>query len=47
MHDVIEIVLPYIISTLEIMGIFVVVWSAITSSFSAINVCKSRMSDIA
>ena len=31
MHDVIEIVLPYIISTLEIMGIFVVVWSAITS----------------
>ena len=28
-HDVVEIVLPYIISILEIMGIFVVTWSVI------------------
>ena len=29
LHDIIEVVLPYIISILEIMGILVVVWSAI------------------
>ena len=29
LHHAIEIVLPYIISILEIMGIFVVVWTAI------------------
>ena len=31
MHHVIELVLPYIISILEIMGIFVVAWTALHS----------------
>jgi uncharacterized membrane protein len=33
MHHVIELVLPYIITVLEIMGIFVVVWTSLHSFF--------------
>ena len=31
LHHAIELVLPFIISILEIMGIFVVIWTAFTS----------------
>ena len=33
MHHIIELVLPYIITVLEIMGIFVVVWTSLHSFF--------------
>ena len=33
MHHIIELVLPYIITVLEIMGIFVVVWTSMHSFF--------------